>query len=165
MHASNIATGAPAWVYALLVGLVVLGVRRLRTRDVPVAVAVIPSIAFLVWSLFGVAAFAQHVGLISAVAAWIAGAVIGGASGQVLPDPRGQQLAGGRVRQPGSPVPLILYLGVFAAKFACGAWAAIVPASANTATTIGIAIGAAMTARLIVGILRWTAPPPDYSAA
>ncbi len=164
MHAGNIAAGAPAWVYVLLVGLIVLGVRRLRTREMPVAVALLPSLAFLLWSLMGVAIFARTAGAVPAASAWAVGAAIGAASGVLLPDRRGLRLPGGRVRQPGSPVPLILYMSVFVVRFACGAWAAIVPASAILATAIGIAVSAAVTTRLIVGVLRWT-PAPSITAA
>ncbi|KQN19491.1 hypothetical protein ASE86_13600 [Sphingomonas sp. Leaf33] len=164
MHASSIVTGAPPWVYALLVGLVILGVRRLRTREVPVAVALLPSIAFLIWSLVGVAMFARYAGIVPAGGAWLLGAAIGAASAVLLPEPAGERLAGGRVRLPGSAVPLVLYLGVFVVRFACGAWAAIAPASADLATGIGIAVGAAVMARLIVGITRWTATPAGLTA-
>ena len=155
MHASDIATGAPTWAYVLLAALVVLGVRRLTTRTVPIAVALIPSIAFLVWSVFGAMAFAGSAGVVPAALAWLVGAGVGAVSGVLLPEPRGQRLSGARVCQPGSPLPLILYLGVFVVRFACGAWAAIQPPQALLAITIGIAVGAAMTARLLVGIARW----------
>lgn len=155
MHPGQIASGTPTWVYALLVGLVFLGVRRLRTREVPVTVALLPSIAFFLWSVAGVSAFAHHVGIVPALGAWGIGAALGAASGALLPDPRGQRLPGERVRQPGSPLPLILYLGVFVVRFACGAWSAIVPAQATLATAIGIAAGAAVMARLLVGVMRW----------
>ena len=62
MHAEDIVTGAPTWVYILLVALVVLGVRRLRTREVPVLVALVPSAAFLIWSIVGAHAFAVAAG-------------------------------------------------------------------------------------------------------
>ncbi len=155
MNAAHIATGAPAWIYALLAGLILLGIRRLKTREVPVAVALLPSAAFLLWSVVGVAAFAAHAGPGVALGAWAGGALLGAASGVLLPDPRGQRLPGGRVRQPGSPAPLILYLAVFVVRFACGAWSAIVPAQAVLAGAIGIAAGAAVMARLLVGVARW----------
>ena len=160
MRATDIATGAPTWVYVLLVALVVLGVRRLKTRETPLLIALIPSTAFLIWSLVGVRAFASQVGLASAIAAWLVGAACGAVSGVILPEPRGERLANGRVRQPGSWLPLILYLGVFVVRYACGAWAAIVSTQANTATALGIAVGAAVTARLLVGVARWRERPP-----
>lgn len=161
MSGMAIATGAPSWVYLLLIALIVLGVRRLKTRDVPLVVALIPSGAFLIWSLVGASAFAGRAGFLFAATSWATGAVGGGVSAIVVPEARGERLPNGRIRQPGSWLPLIMYLGVFVIRFACGAWAAVVPEQAGTATAIGIAVGAAVTMRLIVGIARWrTAPLP-----
>ena len=86
----------------------------------PVWVALIPPAAFLLWSVVGALAFAQRAGLASAAAAWLSGAAIGAASAAILPGTRGETLPGGRVRQPGSWLPLILYLGVFVVRYACG---------------------------------------------
>ena len=155
MHATDIATGAPTWVYLLLAGLVALGVRRLRTREVPVVVALIPSAAFLIWSGLGLIGYAARFGVAPALIAGAVGLGIGVASAWALPEPRAALLPGGRVRQPGSPLPLILYLGVFAIRFACGAWAAIEPARAGLATGLGIVAGLAVTARLVAGVVRW----------
>jgi hypothetical protein len=164
MHATDIATGAPTWVYVLLAALVALGVRRLKTRETPLLVALIPSAAFLIWSLVGASAFAGQVGAAFAATAWLTGAAFGGASGVLLPDARGERLANGRLRQPGSRLPLILYLAVFLVRYACGAWGALVPAHSHTAAAIGIAVGAAMTARLVVGVTRWRAVQPSAQA-
>jgi membrane associated rhomboid family serine protease len=130
MRANEIASGAPTWVYVLLVALIALGVRRLRTREMPVIVALIPPAAFLIWSIVGAHAFADRAGGGMAASAWLAGAVVGALSGVWMPEPRGERLSGGRVRQPGSWLPLFLYLGVFVIRFACGAWAAVVPQQA-----------------------------------
>ena len=46
---------------------------------------------------------------------------------------------------------------MFLVRYVCGAWGAIVPAQADTARAIDIAVGAAMTARLVVGFIRWRA--------
>ena len=70
MHARDIATGAPTWVYVLLAALVLLGTRRLKTRETPLVVALIPSAAFLIWSLVGASAFAGHAEVELAVSAW-----------------------------------------------------------------------------------------------
>lgn len=159
MHATDIAAGAPAWVYFLLAALVLLGLRRLKTRVTPVVVALIAPAAFLIWSLVGASLFAASAGVLLATTAWVLGGAAGAVSGAMTPDVRGERLPGGRVRQPGSWLPLILYLGMFVVRFACGAWAAIVPAQATAATAVGIAVGAAVTARLIVGIARWRPAP------
>ncbi len=161
MHATTIATGAPVWVYIVLGVLVVLGVRRLKTREVPLPVALIPMVAFLMWSLLGLKSFAAHAGFAPAIMALAAGAIAGVLSSILLPDPQGERLPGGRVRQPGSPIPLVLYLGVFIVRFVCGAWAAIHPAQATTATAIGIAVSTIVTARLVMGVLKWKALPAN----
>lgn len=155
MNAGAIAGGAPTWVWALLVALVALGVRRLRTREVPIAVALLPSIAFLVWSLAGAVGLARLSGTGTAALAWGGGALLGIASTRFLAEPRGRRLPGGRVLLPGSWQPLALYLVIFAARFACGAWAAIRPAEAVGATAVGVTISAAMTARLVAAVARW----------
>lgn len=150
--------GAPAWVWALLALLIFLGVRRLRDRDVPVAVALLPSVAFLAWSLVGAYALGRTGGAPLASLAWLGGAGAGVLSTLVIKEPRGRRRSDGRVSLPATSLPLVLYLAVFVARFACGAWAAIRPDQALTATATSTAIGAAMTARLIVAVARWQRP-------
>ena len=155
MTAGALLGGAPAWVYALLVGLIVLGVRRLRTREVPIAVALLPSLAFLAWSLFGAYALGRVGGAPLALLAWLGGASLGVVTTLFLAEPRGERRRHGRVLLPATWLPLVLYLAVFVARFACGAWAAIRPDQALVATAVGTVISAAMTARLIVAVARW----------
>ena len=161
MHPGQIATGAPPWVWVLLAGLVLLGIRRLRTREMPAVLAVLPAIAFLGWNLWNAYAYTRVAGAAFMLAVVAAGAAIGAASAVALPEPRGQRLPGNRVRLPGTALPLLLYLTVFAARFGCGAWAAIVPGAAARAAGLALAVGAAATARLIVGVARWTPARPS----
>lgn len=158
MHIGAVLGGAPAWVYLLLAALIVLGVRRLRTRELPLLVALIPAVAFFTWSVIGASGFARIAGAEVAAFAWSAGAAFGAFSAFALPDAPAIRLPGRRVRQPGSPVPLVLYVTVFLARFACGAWAALNPEQAILAIGIGLTIGAAMTGRLVASILRWRSP-------
>ncbi len=155
MGAADIIGGAPVWVYVLLAILILLGIRRLKTREVPIAVALIPVIAFCVWSILGAHSFSALAGTKIALGAWFGGAVIGAGSAYILAEAQAIRLPAGRVRLPGSWMPLILYMMVFIARFACGAWAAIVPENSITASTIGIAISAAMTARLAMSVFQW----------
>lgn len=163
MHVSDVASGVPVWVYGLLVVLILLGARRIRTRELPIVGALLPVAAFLIWSLYGAAQFAQTVGAAVAIGAWLGGAGLGAVATLVFPEARGERLAGGRVRIRGSWLPLGLYLGVFIIRFAYGVWAAIDPSAAVLATGIGMAVGAAMTARLLIGVARWT-PVPEPEA-
>lgn len=158
MEPAAILGGAPWWVYVLLLALIVLGVRRLKTREVPIAVALIPVVAFSAWSIAGVGSVAMHGNAALAIAAWLGGILLGVLGAVVLTEARATRTGGGRVRQPGSWSPLVLYLTVFVGRFACGAWAAIVPTQAATANALGIAIGAAMTARLVTSMFQWRSP-------
>lgn len=142
-------------MYALLVVLIVLGLRRLRTREVPVGVALLPTIAFAVWTLIGSGRFAATAGGVVAAIAVAGGCALGGVSAIVAPEPRATRLPGGRLRQPASWIPLALYLVVFGVRFASGAWAAIRPDQALLAIAVGVATGAAATTRLVVAVLRW----------
>lgn len=151
----QILSGAPVWVYFLLIGLIFLGVRRLKARTVPVFVALIAPAAFLVWSLFGANSFATSYGAVFAVMIWLGGAAMGAASGYILPEPQGRTLPNRRVTLPATWMPLVTYMTVFVLRFACGAWAAIVPAQAFYAGAVAVGISAMMTARLVVAVLRW----------
>jgi hypothetical protein len=146
----------PVWVFVLLGVLIVLGLRRLKMREVPLSVALLPAVAFAGWSLTGASLFAGNVGAAIAVAAWSGGAVIGALSAVFLPDARATRLDGNRVRLPATWMPFTLYMAVFAARFVCGAWASMRPDQANLAVGIGVAISAAMTARLVTSIFYWT---------
>jgi hypothetical protein len=152
---TQILSGAPIWVYFLLIGLITLGVRRLKTRTVPVFVALIAPTAFLVWSLVGASSLASSYGTTFAASIWLVGATIGAVSGYLVPEPQGQKLPNRRVTLPATWMPLITYMTVFILRFACGAWAAIVPTQAFYAGAVAAAISAMMTARLIVAVLRW----------
>jgi hypothetical protein len=155
LMAGAILGGAPAWVYVLLFVLIALGIRRLKVREVPIIVALIPVFAFSAWSVVAVARLVTNNGSYAAVAAWLGGLLFGVISALVLPEARATRTAGGRVCQPASWSPLVLYLTVFVGRFACGAWAAIEPDEAVTANAIGTAIGAATTARLIMSVMQW----------
>jgi hypothetical protein len=153
--AGAILGGAPGWVYVLLVILIALGIRRLKVREVPIIVALIPVVAFSVWSVVGVTLLATKHGAYPAIASWIVGLLFGVVSALILPEARATRTASGSFYQPASWSPLILYITVFAGRFACGAWAAIEPDQAFTADAVGAAIGAAMTARLITSVFQW----------
>ena len=153
--AGAILGGAPTWVYILLVVLIALGIRRLKVREVPIIVGLMPVFAFSVWSVVGLVRLMMNNDSYPAVAAWLGGLLLGVISALVLPEARATRIVGGRVCQPASWSPLILYLTVFVGRFACAAWAAIKPDDAVTANAIGTAIGAAMTARLIMSVIQW----------
>jgi len=119
--AATTATAAaiPAWVPALLLGLVWLGWKQTRPRTVRPAVVGGIALGMLVFSLAGVIrAFGADA---AALAAWGAGLATVLALGAAGWAPRGlQSLGRQQVHLPGSWVPMGLLLTVFAAKFALG---------------------------------------------
>lgn len=108
----------PLWPFAILAGLVVLGVRQSRDRVVEPGAMARVALAMLAFSLYGVTtAFGPQPLPVLAWAAGFAGAVFLG--GPVLA-PRGLSRDGEAVRLPGSWLPLALMVGIFVAKFALG---------------------------------------------
>ena len=74
MGAGQTASGVPLWVWFLLAGLVLLGVRRLRLREVPAIVALLPAAAFLAWNLWNAVALATLAGRGAMLVAVLVGA-------------------------------------------------------------------------------------------
>ena len=119
------ATGAPVWVWPLLIALIALGVSRMREREMPV------------WRLLLLPAILMAVSLISLISGEVTGADLSAAmAGAVFGLLAGwwsmrfaavARLAGNRVRVKGEFVSLIAILGIFASRFAAGTLAATAP--------------------------------------
>ena len=136
--------GAPGWVWALLAALVALGVSQSFPRLMTTRRATIVPIALFVLSLYGVvSAFRQQT---FALTAWVAGVatslMLVSATGAF----RGISWSDEhqRIRVPGSWLPLVLIMGLFATKFGVGASLAMQPSLAADpvfATAAGLAYG------------------------
>ncbi|MGZ5270508.1 MAG: DUF6622 family protein [Ramlibacter sp.] len=120
--------GTPIWVWGLLAALVALGATQLRDRTasllrtslVPVGMTAFS--AWGMWSAFGSTPIAPQVlavwiGLAAGVTAAVAP---GRAAGSYDPARR-------EYRLPGSAVPLLLIVGIFATKWLVGVQLAILP--------------------------------------
>jgi hypothetical protein len=125
MHA--LVSYTPHWVWALLAGLLYLGLRQTLTRQLSLSRITLMPLALAGLSLYGtVAVFGTQ------PLAWVFWAIAAAASaGLVLrrPVPRGTQfdLATQRFTVPGSVVPLLLIMGVFITKYCMGVLAALHP--------------------------------------
>lgn len=108
----------PLWPFALLAGLVLLGIRQSADRVVEPGAMVRMAVAMMGFSLYGVTA-AFGAGPVP-VLAWAVGFVAALALGAPVLAPRGLVREGHAVRVPGSWLPLALMVGIFAAKFALG---------------------------------------------
>jgi hypothetical protein len=148
MTASQILSGTPTHVWALLAGLAVLGALQMRERLArPIRVAAVP-LVLLGWSVAGAgASFAWHP---AALVAWACGLALALLAGRALlaasPVPIARWLpAEARFRIRGSAWPLVLLLSLFLAKYAAGVLLAIEPQAAHAtavAAGFGFAFGA-----------------------
>ena len=111
-----IVSGIPWWVYPLLAALIAIGIRAMKTRYVPLPVALVAPVAFITWGFFTLQSSGTYgVPLLSFVSAAIVGLAIalGTTWNQELVIDRSNR----RVCLPGSYVPLIRNLSIFSAKF------------------------------------------------
>jgi uncharacterized membrane protein len=121
-HAS---TGAPIWVWPLLVAVIALGVSRMRDRDLPLWRLILLPLVLSCVSLLST--ISGHLNA-SVLAAVMAGALAGLFAGlwSMRAVPVGL-LSGNRVRVKGEVVSLFAILGIFATHFAAGTLAATAP--------------------------------------
>lgn len=128
----TILTHTPLWVFAVLAVLVILGIRGLRERTVSLWRLLIVPAVFIAW---GAASLTVRAGAAPILLLdWLATAVVGLAIGWLTTRLNGVMLdrAGGRVRFPGSAVPLLRNLSIFLAKYSLGAAGAIAPGLITT---------------------------------
>ena len=122
---SQVIKGTPIWVWAILVALVVLGVKQLRNRVVPRYSVLIAPVAFLFVGLM--AAGRGPIGL----SAWALTLLIAAAfTFFVWPPTGGVRYDAGtdRLHLPGSMVPMLLMLSIFLLNYVINVVLAINPA-------------------------------------
>lgn len=125
---SMFVSNTPVWVWPLLLGLLVLGLRQTLTQQMGwMRVTALP-LALVGLSLYGtltVALAYPTALLLWAVVALSAAALV---LRQPLPAGAHYDLARQRFTVPGSAVPLALMMGIFFTKYAVGATQALAPA-------------------------------------
>jgi hypothetical protein len=143
MSPAAIILGAPIWVWALLAVLVLRGFKALRSGTAPLAkLAITPVIV----AGLGIAHLVSDpLAGWSAGIAWMTGSLVGILGGifiasrtRFIVDP-----IANTVMLPGSPVPLLLMLAIFATKF----WLGFEMATLSDASSLGMValIGAAVS--------------------
>lgn len=136
----QIVAGTPHWVWALLGGLLVLGLSQLRTRRTGLARALALPLSMSALSLYGtVNAFGVSAPVL---ACWALAAALALALSLRRPLPAGARYEAARreFEQPGSWVPLLLILGIFCTKYAVGVLLALHPEQhANTSLALPVA--------------------------
>jgi len=147
----DIVTHTPPAVWAVLAGLVLAGLRQLRTQTLSAArVWLVPAIVGAA-SLAGALRGFAGAGELLTGAAWLAGAAIGLQSNRWLDLPRRVSAnADGSFTVGGSVAPLLLFVGVFMVRYVVNVALAIQPALAFDPTA---ATAAAMAYGLTAGLL------------
>jgi hypothetical protein len=148
-----IVSGIPWWVLPLRGLLIAIGVRALKTRYVPLPVALIAPVAFTIWGAITLLrAKPDVVPVLSFVIAAIVGiaiAIVTTWNRDVVVD-----LVGRRVCLPGSYVPLIRNLAIFSAKFVLTFAVTVHPDLRNTLVPWDLGISG-ISAGYFVGWSAW----------
>lgn len=135
----------PAWVWALLAGLVALGIWQSLPRRLPARRALVMPLVFLTLSLLGLlTTFAAA--LLLPLLAWLSGVAVAVFVARPLVRPRGARwdAAHALFHVPGSWLPLVLILLLFGVKYAVGVALALQPVLARDAgfdIAVGLAYG------------------------
>lgn len=144
----------PVWVFALLLGLIALGLLQTRTRHVGQRRLLGINIALTVFTLVGVVQQWRHtpwlaVGLLS----WAAScAVVAWGLGQgAAPAGASYNAQTRRFTVPGSWLPLALFMAIFACKFVVGMLSATTPEALHS---MQAAIGISALYGLFSGLLN-----------
>ena len=130
-------SNTPIWVWPLLLGLLVLGLRQTRTQHMGwMRVTVLPLVlvGLSVYGTLAVAGAYPGALLLWALVAISAAALV---LRQPLPASARYDLAHRRFTVPGSAVPLALMMGIFLTKYAVGATQALAPALLQTTLAAG----------------------------
>lgn len=133
----TIAARSPVWVWALLAGLIALGIAQMARRAVSLKRVALMPIAWVAFSLYGmVSAFGGggggQFGMV--LLAWLGAMATVSALAMRFTLPSGTRFdpATRRLDVPGSVVPLLLILGIFLTKYAVGVELALQPAQGHT---------------------------------
>ncbi len=134
----HVLQGTPVWVWAVLALIVWRGVGRLRTQDRALGrLAILPAL-FLLWGLTGLW---QQAGAPVALLMWLVAASAGAWFG--VRAANRLEIRDGKVRQPGSIVPLLFLLGIFALKYVLTVASIVDHAHALEWQQLGLAVSGA----------------------
>jgi len=132
----------PIWVFPLFAYLVWLGIKAMRPRTVTIWRSLIVPAVFIVWGLsrlFSSRDFAEP------LASWLGAAVVLLLVGLLAAKPFELDHTTGEIKRPGSVVPLIRNITVFALQYTVAVIAAVDPHDATAVAIVGRAISGGTT--------------------
>jgi hypothetical protein len=144
----------PVWVFALLIGLIALGLVQTRTRHIRKQRLLGINIALTVFTLVGVVQqWRLTPWLALSLLSWAAmGLLVAWVFGQgAAPAGAAYDLETRRFTVPGSWLPLALFMTIFACKFAVGMTTAMAP---DLLDSLSAAIGVSALYGLLSGVLN-----------
>jgi hypothetical protein len=145
----------PLWVWPLFAYLVWAGFQGMRPRTTTIQRSLIVPAIFIIWGSSSLVSQSQNTVL--PLVAWLAAALVLGASGFLLAKPFELDHTTGEIKRPGSVKPLVRNLTIFALQYTVRVIVAIDPEARLTATIVGRAVGGAMTGYFLgrtVALLR-----------
>lgn len=124
----QILTHTPIWVFPLFAYLVWLGIKAMRPRTVTIWRSLIVPAVFIVWGMSRLLSRADFAG---PLAAWLGAAAVLLAVGFLSARPIELDHTTGEIKRPGSVVPLIRNVTVFALQYTVAVIAAVDPHDAQ----------------------------------
>jgi hypothetical protein len=156
----------PLWVFPLLAFLVWQGIKAMRSRTVTIWRSLIVPAVFIVWGLSRLFSRRDFAG---PLVAWLGAAAALLVVGLLTARPLELDHTTGEIKRPGSWVPLIRNVTVFALQYTVAVIAAVDPHDATTAAIVGRAISGGTTGYFLgrtVALLRqyWKQRREDIKA-
>jgi hypothetical protein len=139
----QILTHTPLWVFPLFAYLVWVGIKAMRPRITTIGSSLIVPAVFIVWGMSRL--FSRPQNTMWPFAAWFAAAAILLVVGLLTARPIELDHITGEIRRPGSTLPLIRNITVFALQYTVAVIAAVDPHDATTAAILGRAISGGTT--------------------
>jgi hypothetical protein len=139
----------PIWVFPLLAWLIWQGIKAMRPRTVTIWRSLIVPAVFIVWGLSRLLSRQQDA--MWPLLSWGAAAAVLLTLGLLSARPFELDHTTGEIKRPGSVVPLIRNLTVFALQYTVAVIAAVDPHDATTAAIVGRAISGGTTGYFLGG--------------
>jgi hypothetical protein len=151
----NMLQNTPWWAFVLLALLIMLGIQALQPRTISVWRLLVVPAAFIVWGLISLVTGAAASPIL--MVDWLATGAVGAAIAWGTTRLEGVHIdrSGARVQVPGSVVPLVRNLGIFAAKYGLTAAATMAPSMQMSLSLWNIAVSGLSAGYFIGWLLRF----------